>query len=43
MIQNRTQDTHRQTRVVKPVIYTSGSVTPFNVYYIEFGLLVFNV
>lgn len=34
---------HTQTRVVKPVIYTSGSVTPFNVGYIEFGLLVFNV
>lgn len=34
---------HTQTRAVKPVIYTSGSVIPFNVCYIEFWLLVFNV
>lgn len=34
---------HTQTRVVQPVIYTSGSVIPFNVCYIEFWLLVFNV
>lgn len=28
---------HTQTHAVKPVIYISGSVIPFNVCYIEFG------